>query len=290
MTEPQYSGVKLTAIARLLRLGQPAGIVLLLWPALWGATLGAQADGGTLPVSLLLILALGALVMRPFGCIANDLTDRKLDSEVARTKDRPLASGAISQRNALFMMFLLGFAAFILLLQLPERTYWVAALAVPMVIVYPWMKRFTWWPQLFLGVTFNLGVWIGWYALQSEFSVAVLWLYLAAICWTVAYDTIYALQDVADDAAIGIKSTARYFGKHLPLALLLLFGGMAASLLAALIASDASLWAYLLMPTMLADLLWQWVNVKPDQGERCARLFRHNMLTGLWVWLVIAAI
>ena len=191
-----------------MRLHAPIGIWLLFFPAAWGALL---ADI-TVPWIMLATLLLGAMLTRSAGCIINDLADRNLDRGVARTNQRPLASGAIGILDALVLLVLLLLSALYLALLLPPTVLAIALIAVPMMAAYPFMKRITWWPQAWLGLTFNLGVLIGWVATESPLTLASGTLYAAAIAWTLGYDTIYAMQDRADDARMGIRSTARRLG------------------------------------------------------------------------------
>ena len=186
----------------LMRLDKPIGIWLLFFPAGWAVALAA-APGTLLP--LLAAMLLGSALTRAAGCIMNDLTDRQLDAQVERTRTRPLASGAVSPRQALALLALLLVLALSLALSLPRAVLALALVAVPMIAAYPWMKRLTWWPQLFLGLTFNLSALAGWLATGQPLSAAAFTLYAASILWTLGYDTIYAIQDMADDATVGIR-------------------------------------------------------------------------------------
>jgi 4-hydroxybenzoate polyprenyltransferase len=164
---------------------------------------------------LLLVMLIGAALVRAAGCIINDLADRNLDAHVERTKNRPLASGKVSTHEAMILLAVLLSVALVIALSLPISVLPVAFLAVPMIAAYPWMKRITWWPQLFLGLTFNLGAVMGWLATGAAFSLPTVTLYLACVLWTLGYDTIYAIQDREGDARIGIKSTALLLGDRI---------------------------------------------------------------------------
>ncbi len=188
----------------LMRLNKPIGIWLLFFPAAWGVLLSPAP----LDPSLLLAMLLGAVLTRSAGCILNDLTDRTLDAGVARTRRRPLAAGTVPVLHATILLGVLGALALALAASLPRGVLAVALLAVPMIAAYPWMKRITWWPQLFLGLTFNLGAIIGWLATGASFALPPLLLYFAAVAWTLGYDTLYALQDMDDDRRAGMRSTA----------------------------------------------------------------------------------
>lgn len=198
--------------AVLARVDRPVGIWLLLLPALW-AIIGAGKGHG-FDFSVLVLFAIGAVIMRSAGCVINDLWDRKLDAKVERTATRPLVAGDVSTRNA--VLFLCGLLALglLILLQFNIITILIGLLSVPLILVYPLMKRLTWWPQAFLGLVFNFGALMGWSAVAGIIELPALFLYAAGLFWTMAYDTIYAHQDLEDDIAIGVKSTARLFGER----------------------------------------------------------------------------
>ena len=203
--------------ALLARWDRPTGVWLMLLPALWGLSLGDA------PPTVWLLFGLGAVAMRGAGCTINDLFDRKLDAQVARTALRPLASGALSKRTALVWLAVQALVGLAVLLQLPPAAQVFGWLAVPLIAAYPLMKRITWWPQAWLGLTFNWGLWIGATTVEAWRQPAALWFYAGAICWTIAYDTIYALQDRADDTQVGVRSTARLFGTRAVLAVRLFY-------------------------------------------------------------------
>lgn len=200
--------------AVLMRLDRPIGTWLLLLPGLWTIAL---ASGGWLTMNwhdawLFLLFCVGAVVMRGAGCVINDLWDRDFDRAVERTKQRPLASGAVSPKQALAFLAFLLLIGLGILLQLPFTAILLGILTLPLIISYPLMKRVTWWPQFFLGITFNFGALMGWAAVTGVVSFSALLIYIGGILWTLGYDTIYAHQDKDDDALIGVKSTARKFG------------------------------------------------------------------------------
>ena len=266
---------KLTPLIALTRLDKPIGIWLLFFPAAW-ATAMAGGTGG-----LMLTLLLGAAITRAAGCIINDLTDRKLDAQVERTKNRPLASGAISVKAALVLLAALLVAALAIALTLPSAVFLLALLALPMIAAYPWMKRITWWPQLFLGLTFNLGALFGWLATGHPLTLAAFTLYAACIFWTLGYDTIYAVQDMADDAVVGIRSTARRLG----LGRIRWFVAACYGLMLALLAITGILLHlnapyYVGLGLVAAHLLWQ-VRQLPCTADRAGILFRSNQWAGL---------
>jgi 4-hydroxybenzoate polyprenyltransferase len=196
--------------ARLMRLDKPIGTWLLLLPCWWSLALAAPKFPD---VWLMLVFALGAIVMRGAGCVVNDLYDQRLDRMVSRTASRPLASGELNTHEAVLFLIVLLLIGFGILCCLNEFTVCFGAASLLLVFTYPLMKRVTWWPQLILGFTFNWGAFLGWSAAIGNFGLPTVPLYIAGIFWTLGYDTIYAHQDIKDDAIVGVKSTARLFGE-----------------------------------------------------------------------------
>ena len=196
----------------LTRLKKPIGYMLLFWPCAWGLTLAYNFSSGWDNYFFYLILFfLGSVLMRSAGCIVNDILDRKFDAKVFRTKDRPIASGKISVKLALFYSTTLCLLAFLVLINFNLFTIILALGSMPLAFTYPLMKRFTYWPQLFLGITFNYGLILGWTAIKGEINIIPILFYLGAIFWTLGYDTIYGFQDIRDDEIIGLKSTSIKF-------------------------------------------------------------------------------
>lgn len=203
--------------ARLMRLDRPVGIWLLYIPCLWG--IFAQVDYlnryvNIYTIYMVFLFGIGAIIMRSAGCIINDLWDVEYDRKVTRTKKRPLASGEVSKKQALALLIVLLFLGLIILLQTHYISILIGILSIPMIVIYPLMKRWTYMPQAFLGMTFNLGILMGSSSISQNFELHILILFLAGIFWTLAYDTIYAHQDMEDDLKIGVKSTAILFGEH----------------------------------------------------------------------------
>lgn len=198
----------------LMRLDRPYGAWLLLLPCWWSIALAA--NGSWPDVKLMVLFALGAFIMRGAGCVTNDIADRDFDGQVARTANRPIPSGQVSIRQALAFTLLLGLLGLAILLQFNRFAVGVGILSLAIVLVYPYMKRFTYWPQVFLGLSFNWGALLGWAAVRGDLEWAPLVLYGAGIFWTLGYDTIYAHQDKEDDILIGIKSTALKLGDATP--------------------------------------------------------------------------
>jgi 4-hydroxybenzoate polyprenyltransferase len=267
------------AYARLARFDRPAGIWLLFWPCLIGAFLAHPAGWwDRWPLFLL-----GAIAMRSAGCVWNDIVDRDLDRQVARTASRPVASGAIPVRHALVFLVALSLVGLAVLLALPRQAQWVALAALVPVALYPYMKRITWWPQAWLGLTFNWGVPVGWAAADPWYRadwpvMALAW--AAALCWTLGYDSIYAAQDVEDDALAGVKSSARRLGPCLKPAIGLFYA-------ATILLLGAALHRWQPTPLILAGLLpaaihlaVQWRRFQPESPVSALAVFRLNATTG----------
>lgn len=267
--------------AVLARLDRPAGWWLLYLPGVWGITLA----GDPWPDARLLALFLaGAIVMRAAGCVINDFWDRDIDRLVERTRGRPLASGAVSPMQALwFLAGLLGIGLLILL-QLNRAAVALGAVSLVPVVLYPLMKRITWWPQFFLGLTFNWGAPLGFLAASGALHPSAGVLYLAGICWTLGYDTIYALQDIFDDEVIGVKSTARLFGREAARGWIAGFYAATIGLLAVSAWLAGLSWLFLAALCLpAAHFAWQVVCLDPANALDCARKFRSNRDAGLLV-------
>jgi len=203
---------KFQIFIQLTRLNKPIGFLLLFWPCAWGLTLGYYFNNETTTyLKYIILFFLGSVLMRSAGCIFNDIVDRNLDKKVERTKDRPIASGKISVLESFVYVIALCFLAFLILLQFNKLTIILGMSSMILAFTYPFMKRITYWPQLFLGLTFNWGIIMGWTALTNYISIEPLLLYISAIFWTLGYDTIYGLQDMRDDEMIGVKSTSIKF-------------------------------------------------------------------------------
>ena len=206
---------KLNLFIELTRLKKPIGYMLLFWPCLWGLTIAYDFNGSLLIFCKYLIFFLaGAILMRSAGCIINDISDRNFDKKVERTKSRPIASGEISIKLALFYASILCLLALLVLINFNSFTIFLAICSMPLAFTYPLMKRFTYWPQLYLGITFNYGIILGWTCINPEIDIKPIIFYLGAIFWTLGYDTIYGFQDIKDDEIIGVKSTSILFKKN----------------------------------------------------------------------------
>ncbi len=199
----------------LTRLKKPIGIMLLFWPCAWGLTIAYDfRNGFEQYVFYLFLFFLGSVLMRSAGCIINDITDKDFDKNVERTKNRPIASGKISIKLAAVYSCILCLLAFLVLINFNFFTILLAIGSMPLAFTYPLMKRFTYWPQLFLGVTFNYGLILGWTSVNENIAIIPILFYLGAIFWTLGYDTIYGFQDIEDDETIGVKSTSIKFKKN----------------------------------------------------------------------------
>ena len=276
---------------RLSRADRPAGTWLLLLPCLWGLGLAAVADPAGADLSDLWIAVacgLGAFLMRGAGCTWNDITDRDFDAQVARTKSRPIPSGQVGVKAAAIWMVLQTLIAFGILLTLNNAAIQLGVLALLPVVIYPFAKRFTWWPQVFLGVAFNWGALLGWAAHTGSLGWPAIILYLAGISWTLFYDTIYAHQDKDDDALIGVKSTARLFAENTVQWLRGFFVTAVVLMAAATILALVDLGSILPMSVALLGswafgwhLAWQLRRLDIDNPDLCLELFRSNRDAGL---------
>lgn len=274
--------------ARLARLERPVGWWLLLLPCWWGLLLGQIAAGGGWPNLLhALLFLIGAIVMRGAGCTLNDIVDRDFDSRVARTRSRPLASGRVRLPQAFAFLAAQCAVGLAVLLQFNRYTVILAATSLVIVIVYPFMKRITYWPQLVLGLAFNWGAMVGWSATHASLAAAPLLLYTAGLFWTLAYDTIYAHQDKDDDLLIGVKSTALKFGDRTLPWLIGFFAAALALLDAAIWLAGGGLVAHLGVAGGALHAAWQVARFRADDAARCLELFRSNRTFGL---IIVAAL
>jgi 4-hydroxybenzoate polyprenyltransferase len=272
----------LRPFALLARFDRPIGWWLLFWPCVFGLTL---AGGAFRHWPLIGWMLLGAIAMRGAGCVYNDIVDRDLDAKVARTASRPLASGSVSLKAAWVWLLLLCAIGLIVLFQLRIEAQLVALCSLALVAAYPFMKRITWWPQLWLGLVFSWGALVGWVAVTGSADAAMLWLYGGTIFWVIGYDTIYAMQDREDDAMIGIRSSALRMGEHIR-------SGVAVCYLLALIGWGLAIWsvrpqgqALIALAPAAFHLAFQVATLKKD-GSNALSHFRANKLTGM---LVMAA-
>jgi 4-hydroxybenzoate polyprenyltransferase len=277
---------------QLSRYDRPVGFWLLALPCLLGLALARSTDGfAPADAALAALFILGAVAMRGAGCTYNDILDRDIDAKVARTAQRPLPSGAVTLKQAWAWLLVQCAVGLGVLLALPDVAKIVALGAIPMVALYPLMKRITWWPQVWLGLTFNWGVLVAAAATRGTITVADGLLYIALVFWTLGYDTIYAIQDREDDALLGVKSTARRFGRHIKPAVAIIYAMCAA--LALLSGWLAAGWLGAAATFFFAlHLLQQAIRLDPEKGQLALQLFRANRDAGLLLlagWAFMAA-
>ncbi|XP_011178099.2 4-hydroxybenzoate polyprenyltransferase, mitochondrial [Zeugodacus cucurbitae] len=272
---------------RLMRLDRPIGTYLLFWPCAWSIALSANA--GCWPDwKMLGLFATGALIMRGAGCTINDLWDKDIDAKVERTRTRPLASGEVTQFDAIVFLSAQLSLGLLVLLQLNWQSIVLGASSLGLVITYPLMKRVTYWPQLVLGMAFNWGALLGWCATQGVVNwEACLPLYLSGICWTIVYDTIYAHQDKFDDMQIGVKSTALRFGENTKIWLSGFTAAMLSGLTLAGVATDQTVAYYAAVGVVGAHLVQQIYSLNIDNPTDCAKKFFSNHQVGLILFLGI---
>ena len=273
----------------LTRIKKPIGFMLLFWPCLWGLTLGYDFSQNIETfLKYLVLFFLGAVLMRSAGCIINDVFDKDYDAKVKRTKNRPVASGAISIKLALFYSMVLCFLALIVLIQFNIFTILLAICSMPLAFTYPLMKRFTYWPQLFLGITFNYGLILGWTSVNNEIEALPIIFYIGAIFWTLGYDTIYGYQDIKDDEIIGVKSTSIKFKKnpklfislcYLILSLCLIYVGQQMNF--------KSIYFFGIILIFLHLLIFQVKFLQINKAASCLNKFKSNNFLGLLIFFNI---
>ncbi len=271
---------------RLARLDRPIGTWLLLLPGWWSIALASSAWPD---FWLLALFAVGAVVMRGAGCTVNDIADREFDGRVARTAGRPIPSGQVSVRQAAVFMVVLLLIGLSVLLQFNGFAIAVGAASLILVAVYPFMKRITYWPQAWLGLTFNWGALLGWAAVHGDLAAPALVLYAAGLFWTLGYDTIYAHQDKQDDALIGVKSTALRLGAATKPWLLGFYGVCVVLLAVCGILADLAWPFYIALGVAAAHFVWQARDVALDDGKDCLAKFKSNRDVGLIVFVGIVA-
>ncbi len=267
---------------RLARYDRPIGFWLLALPCWMGLAL-ARIETGPAWIDLyyLILFALGAIAMRGAGCTYNDIVDRDLDARIARTADRPLAAGTVSLKQAWTFLAAQGLVGLIILVQLPRLAALVALASLLLVAAYPFMKRITWWPQAWLGLTFNWGVPVAYTAVAGQLDIAMLALYASCVFWTLGYDTIYAHQDAEDDALVGVRSTARLFGSASPYWVAGFYALSATLAGTAMVLQYAHPFAVPVFALYAAHLFNQVRIMDVEDGSRCLAVFKSNRTTGL---------
>ena len=281
--------------AQLARWDRPIGWWLLLWPCWWSAALAATAGarpgipfGEAMP-SLwhLALFLIGAMAMRGAGCTYNDIVDEDIDAGVERTRSRPLPSGQITRTQAWVFLLVQALVGLVVLLQFNGFAIVTGLVSLAVVAIYPFAKRFTDWPQLFLGLAFSWGAWMGWAAHFGSLTLAPALLYLGSILWVIGYDTIYAHQDKEDDALVGVRSTARLFGEATSKWLVGLYGGALVLFAAAFAAAGVPAVAYLGLVAAAGHMAYQIRSLDIDDPDQCLRLFKSNKVLG---WLVFGGL
>jgi len=274
-------------IIELTRLNKPIGFMLLFWPCLWGLTLSYNFN---LPLNIFFFYGLlffsGSVLMRSAGCIVNDISDKNFDKLVERTKNRPIASGKISIRLAIIYATILCAIAFVVLINFNKFTILMALISMPLAFSYPLMKRFTYWPQLFLGITFNYGLVLAWISIKNDISIIPIMLYLGAIFWTLGYDTIYGYQDIKDDEIIGVKSTSIKFKNNPKKFVLICYLTFIAALILIGVLMKFNLFYFLFLIIPFFQLIFSQIyklNVKDPLN--CLDKFKSNNFLGLIIFI-----
>jgi len=279
---------KFQTFIKLTRLDKPIGIFLLFWPCVWGITLGYYFNTDTnLYLKYIILFFLGSILMRSAGCIFNDIVDRNLDKKVRRTKERPIASGKVSVLRAFIYIVVLCLIALLILLQFNWLTITLGMGSMILAFAYPFMKRITYWPQLFLGLTFNWGIIMGWTAITNSMSIEPLVLYLAAIFWTLGYDTIYGLQDVSDDEVIGVKSTSMKFKNNVKVFVGTCYSLCVVFILILCLIMEIDKYILALSVFFISSFIYQLKIFKIDSPESCLTAFKANNLTGIFIFVFI---
>jgi len=276
---------QLNFFIELIRLKKPIGFMLLFWPCAWGLTLAYNFSNNLNNYFFYLALFfLGSVLMRSAGCIVNDILDKEFDKRVSRTKNRPIASGKVSTKLGLTYVVLLCLIALLVLLNFNTFTIILALGSMPLAFSYPLMKRYTYWPQLFLGITFNYGLILGWVCITNQIELVPIILYIGAIFWTLGFDTIYGYQDIKDDEVIGVKSTSIKFKKNPNLFLILCYSLFTISLfLIGIVMNFNNLFYFFMIIPILNLFYYQIYNFKIDNPADSLKRFKSNNLLGLLV-------
>jgi 4-hydroxybenzoate polyprenyltransferase len=281
----------LKIFVELTRLNKPIGFMLLFWPCSWGLAYAYSFNQNlNLFLYYLLLFFLGSVLMRSAGCIFNDIIDKDFDKKVKRTKTRPIASGKITVKKSIVYIFILCLIAFLILIQFNFFTIALGMSSMLLAFSYPFMKRITYWPQLFLGITFNWGIIMAWVAINNNITQEIIILYISAIFWTLGYDTIYGTQDMSDDEIIGIKSTSIKFKENIKIfvscSYLISF-----LFIAYLFNKNIGINIFsLILLIFLISLVYQLLKFKKENPKECLKMFKLNNLTGLILFFGILSI
>ena len=279
---------QLNLFIELTRLKKPIGYMLLFWPCAWGLTLIYDFSNNLqIYFNYLLLFFLGSVLMRSAGCIVNDILDRKFDKRVDRTQDRPIASGKITIKIGLLYVLILCSLAFLVLINFNYFTIIIALASMPLAFTYPLMKRFTYWPQLFLGITFNYGLILGWTSISEQISLTPLIFYIGAIFWTLGYDTVYGFQDIKDDEIIGVKSTSIKFKGTAKIFLIVCYLSLVSSLIIGGLIMNFSLVYFLFILIPIIHLFYQINNFDSGNPTSCLKVFKSNNNLGIIIFFNI---
>ena len=279
---------KIKILIQLTRLNKPTGFLLLFWPCIWGLTLSYYFNNETdLYLKYILLFFLGSVFMRSAGCIFNDIIDKNFDKKVERTKSRPIAAGKISILESFIYVVALCLISLSILLQFNLLTIILGMSSMILAFAYPFMKRITYWPQLFLGLTFNWGIIMGWSAMTNNISTEPMLLYLSAIFWTLGYDTIYGLQDVYDDEIIGTKSTAIKFKDNIKIFVTACYCLFVFFILILLFMMEISKINLILVALFILSLVYQIKIFNIKSPESCLKAFKNNNLVGIFIFIFI---
>ena len=276
---------QLKLFIELTRLRKPIGFMLLFWPCAWGLTLAYDFENNLSNYFFYLTLFfLGSILMRSAGCIVNDILDKEFDKKISRTKNRPIASGKISIKLGLTYIIFLCFIALLVLLNFNTLTIILALGSMPLAFSYPLMKRYTYWPQFFLGITFNYGLILGWVCIRNQIELVPIILYIGAIFWTLGFDTIYGYQDIKDDEIIGVKSTSIKFKKNPKLFLIICYLIFIMSLVTVgfIMKFNSFFYFFALIP-FVHLFFYQIYNFNFKDPKNCLKIFKTNNLLGIIV-------
>ena len=280
---------QLNLFIELTRLKKPIGFMLLFWPCAWGLTLAYNfSNNFNNYLFYLALFFLGSVLMRSAGCIVNDISDKEFDKKVERTKNRPIASNKVSTKLAIFYTIILCSLAFFVLINFNKLTIILALASMPLAFTYPLMKRFTYWPQLFLGITFNYGLILGWTSVEGQINIIPVIFYLGAIFWTLGYDTIYGFQDIKDDEIIGVKSTSIKFKKKPKNFLFICYLILTISILTSGLLMKFNLFFFISSIMLIIHLfIYQLRVFNSNDTLNCLRIFKSNNFFGALVLFVI---
>jgi len=272
----------------LTRIKKPIGFMLLFWPCSWGLVLAVDLKSNIeIFIYYLFLFMCGSILMRSAGCIINDIVDKNFDKKVKRTKNRPIASGKISVVHGLIYASILCLVALIVLLQFNKLTILLALISMPLAFTYPLMKRITYWPQLFLGVTFNYGLILAWTSINNEISIHPILFYMGAIFWTLGYDTVYGFQDIKDDEIIGVKSTSIKFKKNPKIFLTFCYLLTFITIFTLGIIMEFNLFYYIGLILIGYLFFNQIIIFNKNNAKICLKIFKSNNLLGLIIFLNI---